>query len=267
MLLRVAGGVLLDRDEGRGAAALEEDLAHPVAGGLGGDQGDVDVGRRLDGLEADVEPVGEHQHLAGAQVRRDLLGVYPGLRGVGGQDHDDVGPGRRVAARNDGQALGLGLRLRPAAGVQRHPHLDPAVLQVQRMRVALRAVAEDRDLPALDVGEVRGVVVVDRCHLLNPRKVVVNAAQTSGDGGRRVSGTGAGTQENRGRASGSPHANPRRETRRVYTEYDTLGSSASASPAGAAWEYGSWRSSGSIITLRAPRVMPTRPVRTSSMMP
>ena len=84
MLFRVAGGVLLDRDEGRRAAALEEDLAHPVAGGLRCDQGNVDVGRRLDGLEADVEPVGEHQHLPGAEVRRDLLGIDAGLGGVGG---------------------------------------------------------------------------------------------------------------------------------------------------------------------------------------
>ena len=53
----------------------------------------------------------------------------------------------------------------------------------------------------------------------------------------------------------------------VYTEYDTPGSSVSAPAAGSAGAYGSGRSSGSIITLPAPRVMATRPVRTSSMTP
>jgi hypothetical protein len=95
-LLGVAGGVLVDGDEAGDAAALLEDLAHAVAGGLRRDHGDVDVLRRDDALEADVEAVGEHQHLAGGEVRGDLGLVEAGLHVVGHEHHDDVGPGADV---------------------------------------------------------------------------------------------------------------------------------------------------------------------------
>ena len=62
----VAAGVLLDGDEGGDAAAFGEDFADAVAGGLGGDERDVDRWGRGDGAEADVEAVGEHEGLAGA---------------------------------------------------------------------------------------------------------------------------------------------------------------------------------------------------------
>ena len=55
-----AAGVLLDRDQGRHAAALAEDLADAVARGLGRDQRYIDAGRRGDGAETDVEAVSEH---------------------------------------------------------------------------------------------------------------------------------------------------------------------------------------------------------------
>ena len=48
-------------------------LADAMAGGLGGDQGDVNVRRRLDGAEADVEAVREEKELAFGQMRRDVL--------------------------------------------------------------------------------------------------------------------------------------------------------------------------------------------------
>ena len=52
--------------------------------------------------------------------------------------------------------LGAGLRLLRQAD----PYVDPGVAQRQRMGVALAAVAEDRDILALDQGQV-GVVVVE----------------------------------------------------------------------------------------------------------
>ena len=48
-------------------------------------------GGRLDLAEVDVEAVGEHQRLAGGQVRRDVLVVEVALDMIGDQDHDHVG--------------------------------------------------------------------------------------------------------------------------------------------------------------------------------
>ena len=56
----------MDGDQRRHADAFGEQLAHAVAGRLGRDHGDVDVRRRRDLAEVDVEAVGEHQRLAGA---------------------------------------------------------------------------------------------------------------------------------------------------------------------------------------------------------
>ena len=130
------------------AAAFGEDLADAVAGRLGRDHGDVDVGGRLDGLEVDVEAVGEHQRLAAREVRRDGGGIERGLAGVGGHDHDDVGPGGGAVGRDDLEAVLLGLGARAAGFGQADLHGDAAVAQVEGVGVALRAVAEDGDLLA-----------------------------------------------------------------------------------------------------------------------
>ena len=71
-----------------------------MAGALRGDHRDVDVGRRLDELEPDVEAVPEEQRLAGGQVRRDRLGVDLALRGVRREHHDHVGLGGRLGRRD-----------------------------------------------------------------------------------------------------------------------------------------------------------------------
>ena len=56
--------------------------------------------RRHDPVEADVEAVREHQHLAGGQVRLDVVLVDLGLVRVGDEDHDDVGPLRPPRRRS-----------------------------------------------------------------------------------------------------------------------------------------------------------------------
>ena len=159
--------VLLDGEQGRHAAAGLVDRAEQVARALGRDHPDVDDVGRGDPPEVDVEAVGEHQQLAGAQVRRDL-GVVDGLLGgVRDEDHDHVGRLDRVGDVHDPQAglLGEGAAL----GARREPDddVDAGLVEVQRVGVALAAVADDRDrLP----GQRRriGVVVVvhARCHRL-----------------------------------------------------------------------------------------------------
>ena len=73
----LAGGVLVDRQQARHAAAFFEFAADQVAGALGGDEQHVDVLRRHDRLEVDVEPVRHAERLAGLEVRRDATCCKP----------------------------------------------------------------------------------------------------------------------------------------------------------------------------------------------
>ena len=126
--------------------AFDEQLADAMAGRLRRDHRHVDVGPHRDGAEADVESVGEHHHVAGRQVRLDLVAIDLALRGVGDEDHHDVGPFRHLADVADRQARRLRLGARAARRRQADADADAAVLQVQRMRVPLRSVSDDRRL-------------------------------------------------------------------------------------------------------------------------
>ena len=158
----------MDGEQAGRALAFDEDLAHAVAGGLRRDHRDVDVLGRVDGAEADVEPVREHQRLALPERRLHRLAVELRLAGVRGQDHDDVGLGRGGRGGEDAQPLGLRSRARAAALGQAHHDLLAVVAQVQGVGVPLAAVAENGDLPPAEVLEVRVLVVIDLGHGSKP---------------------------------------------------------------------------------------------------
>ena len=158
--LGLAGRVLLDGDQVRHAAAGFELAAHDVARALGGDEGDVDVGRRLDVAVADVEAVAEEQGVAGLQVRGDVLGVDVALDLVRGEDHDQVGFGDGVGDVEDAQALGLGLGAGLGVFLQADADVNTGIAQAEGVGVALGAVTDDGDGAALDDRQV-GVVVVE----------------------------------------------------------------------------------------------------------
>jgi hypothetical protein len=79
---------------------------------------------------------------------------------VGREDHDQVGLLRGLARGEDAQALGLGLVAALRPGLQPDPDVDAGVAQGQRVGVALAALADHRDVLALDQAQV-GVVVVE----------------------------------------------------------------------------------------------------------
>src|SRR5438093_235140 len=143
------------------AGPLREEVAHDVARRLGRDHGHVHIGRRHHLVEVDVEAVGEHEHLATAESALDLALEHLALALVGQQDHDHA---RHLGGLVDGRhAEPVLLGLRPALGALVEPHHDvlAGVLEVQRVAVALAAVADDRDLPALEQAEIGVRVVVD----------------------------------------------------------------------------------------------------------
>ena len=93
-----------------------------------------------------------------------LVAVNLRLRGIGNQDHDDVGPLRHIGHVADGEAGGLRLGARAAGRRQADADADAAILQIQRVRVPLRSVTDNPDILALDQREVRRVVVLHGRH-------------------------------------------------------------------------------------------------------
>ena len=137
----------MNRHQAGHAGAFLEHFTHAVARRLRRHHRHVDAFRRRDPAEADREPVREHEHLAGREVRRDLLTEQVRLHQIRHEHHHDVGPrrGRRdVERREPGFRRGL-----PAAAARPHAdaNVDAAVSQVQRVRMSLRAVADDGHPP------------------------------------------------------------------------------------------------------------------------
>ena len=85
------------------------------------------------------------------------------------QHHDDICALDGFGHFLDLQAGVLSLAPRCATLAQTHRHVHAAFLQVQRVCMALRAVADDRDLLALDQREI-GVLVVKNFHVCSLAK-------------------------------------------------------------------------------------------------
>src|SRR5690606_22541480 len=78
------------------------------------------------------------------------------------------GPGAGVPHVLDGQAIFLRLRAALAAVVQRHTHLNAALLEVERVSVPLGPISHDGDLLAADQAQV-GVSVITNLGHVFPR--------------------------------------------------------------------------------------------------
>ena len=109
-----------------------------------------------------VQAVGEGQRGAFAHVVLQVLVVEVGLTFVRRQDHDDIGPGGGFGGGHDLEAVAFRRLGAGGAGTQRHGHfLDAGITQVQRMGMALAAVADDGNLLALNQVHVGVAIVID----------------------------------------------------------------------------------------------------------
>ena len=138
--------------------------AHGVARALGRDHHHVEIGARLDQVKVDVEPVRKHQRRALLHVLDEVVVIDVGLQFVGREHHHHVGPFRGLGDLHHLELLAF--RLFDAAGAlaQRDRNLLHAeIAQIERMGVALAAIADDGDLLSLDEIEI-GVPVVINTH-------------------------------------------------------------------------------------------------------
>ena len=152
-------GVLVDGDQARDAGALEVLAADQVARALGRDQRHVDVRRRHDLAVVDREPVAEHQQLPGAIPSLTPDSQTCAVELVGDEHHHDVALAGGVGGLDHAQPVLLGLGDAAELGPQPDDDDDAGVLEVQRVGVALGAVADDRDGLAVEQCEVSVVVV------------------------------------------------------------------------------------------------------------
>ena len=106
----------------------------------------------------------EGKRFALGQIGLDALFVEFGLFFVRGQDHDDVRDFRSLFRRHDFQAGCFGLRPGLAALIQADDDFHSAFMQVERMRVALAAIADDGDRFAFKDLDVAVGLVVYFCH-------------------------------------------------------------------------------------------------------
>ncbi|MNS32012.1 hypothetical protein D3C72_640820 [compost metagenome] len=148
-------------------------VAHRVAGGLRGDHDDVDVFTRHNLAVVDVEAVGESQGGAGLDVAVHFLVVDRGDVLVGQQHHDDVGGLDGISHFLDFQAGVGGLVPRSAVLAQADDDLHARFMQVLRVRVALRTVADDGNGLAFDEGQI-AVFVVENFHGCAPDSSILD---------------------------------------------------------------------------------------------
>lgn len=165
----LAGRVIVHGHEAGHAAALDIFAADGVARALRRHHDDIDARLRLDQAEMHVEAVGEGDGRAFAQIVVDVLLVGLGLKLVGHGEHDEVAPGSGFGDAHDLEALGFGLLGGGRAFAERHHHvLRARIAQVQRMGMALAAIAEDGDLLVLDQVDVAVAIVIDAHGALLP---------------------------------------------------------------------------------------------------
>jgi hypothetical protein len=132
-----------------------------MARALGRDHEDVHIGRRRDELEMNVEAVAEGEVVALAQRGRNLFLVDVGAGLIGHQHHDHVGLPGGLGGVEHRKSLFGGLLTRRAFRIESHPHIHPAVAQVERVRMALAAESDHGNfLVAQRVG-IRVAVVID----------------------------------------------------------------------------------------------------------
>ena len=135
-----------------------------MAGALRRDHQHVEVGARLDQVEVDVEAVGEHQRRALLHVLGEVVVIDVALQFVGREHHHHVGPFGGFRHFHDLELLAFGLFDAGRALAQRDRDLLHArIAQVERVGMALAAVADNGDLLALDQVQV-GVAIVVNTH-------------------------------------------------------------------------------------------------------
>ena len=140
--VRVAAGILLNRNQRRNAATFAENATDQMPRTLGSDHHHVNIGGRNDRLEMNAEPVRHAEHLARWSGRLDRLFVEFALRLVGSEQVDPVGAFGCLVGRDHNHAIGSRLDALLRVGIETDDNLKSAVAEILRLGVPLAAVTE-----------------------------------------------------------------------------------------------------------------------------
>jgi hypothetical protein len=164
----------------------------------------------------DVEAVGEQERRAVLHRPVQVVAVDVRLELVGGEHHHHVRGGGRLRHLHHRQPLLLGLGRRGRALAERDHHvLDAGVAKVERVRVALAAVADDGDALALDQVDVGVAIVIDAHERIPPSSgELIDGGAASKRG--RARGRGACSE-----GHGRREASPAREARSFVSSAET----------------------------------------------
>ena len=159
---RFARSILVHSDQARHAAAFDIFATHGVTGALGGHHDDVNAGLGFDQAEVDVQAMCERNGCTVTNVVVDVFLIGIRLQFVGHGEHDQVRPSGCCCDVHDLQAFAFGLFGRGRTGAQGdHKVLRAAVAQVQRVGVALAAIAQNGDLFVFDQVDVTVTIIID----------------------------------------------------------------------------------------------------------
>ncbi len=130
-----------------------------MARAFGSDHGDIYAGGRNDLAEVNVEPVGEHEHVAVFEIVADsrLIDHFLGL--IRHDHHDHIGHGSGCVGGQDLESSGGGAVPRRSALRLGHHHFDSAIAEVLRMGMTLTSEAYDSNGLPLEKTQI-GVFVV-----------------------------------------------------------------------------------------------------------
>ena len=166
---RLAALVLIHGDELRHAAASGEGAAHGVAGRLGRDHPHVQIFARHDLPVMHVEAVGKGERRAFFDIGFNFVAVGGGDGFVRQQHHDHIGLCHGIAGFGHFQAGVFRFFPACAAFAQADDDFHAAVVEVERVGVALAAVTENGDSFALDEREV-AIFIVKNLHGVHSKK-------------------------------------------------------------------------------------------------
>ena len=160
----LAGSVLIYASQIRNTLTLFVCTTNDVTRALRSNHDNVNVSRRNDLLEVDVEAVRESQYVARLQVRSDNVLVDVSLLLIRSQHHDDVACCCCLSRSHNLQAVVLRLLLVLGARAQTNYNMYTGILQVHCVSMTLGTKADDCNGLAVEQRQVAVCVIKHLYH-------------------------------------------------------------------------------------------------------
>ena len=140
--LATATRVLVNRDQSRYSASVNEFAANHWPEPLRGDHHNIDIFSRNDRSIINRESVSEEKRLARSEIRSNLFFVNGRHLCIGQREKNDVPPAHRFSRLENFEAISSRTSARFTSTVKANNDFDPTIAQVERMGASLCAKAD-----------------------------------------------------------------------------------------------------------------------------